>query len=109
VPGSLWGHDWLDCEIAIAGSRFEVVLLPSHARPWLGRGPTVAGPRLLTEWVIAERGAVRVQLEADARHGASRAVALKAGYVEEGVLRAAGVQRGEHIDIALYSVIATRR
>jgi RimJ/RimL family protein N-acetyltransferase len=50
-----------------------------------------------------------VQLEADARNGASRAVALKAGYVEEGVLRAAGVQRGEHIDIALYSVIATRR
>jgi hypothetical protein len=36
-------------------------------------------------------------------------VAVKAGYVEEGVLRAAALQHGAHIDIALYSVIATRR
>ncbi|MEO6088697.1 MAG: GNAT family N-acetyltransferase [Umezawaea sp.] len=54
---------------------------PAHR----GAGLTTEGLRLLVKWLFAERGAVRVRLEADVRNGASRAVARKAGFVEEHV------------------------
>ena len=55
-------------------------IAPAHR----GRGLAVEGLRLLTRWLATERGAVRVRLEADARNGASRAVARRAGFVEQG-------------------------
>src|SRR4051794_8327530 len=51
---------------------------PAHR----GAGLTAEGLRLLTAWLFAERGAVRVRLEADVRNGASRAVARRAGFTE---------------------------
>lgn len=70
-----------------------------------GSGYTSEGLRLLCEWTFRERSVVRMQLEAEVGNAASRAVAARAGFVEEGVLRSGGVHRGERIDVVLYSLL----
>ena len=66
-----------------------------------GGGRTAAALRLLTGWCFAERGCARVELVADVRNAGSRAVARRAGFTEEGVLRSRMVHRGERIDVVM--------
>lgn len=54
-----------------------------------GRGYTAEALRALTRWMFTELGAERVEWRAEAGNEGSRAVALKAGFVLEGTLRAA--------------------
>ncbi|MFC9604207.1 GNAT family N-acetyltransferase [Streptomyces niveus] len=53
-----------------------------------GRGHTTEALRALTRWMFTELGADRVEWRAEAGNVRSRAVALKAGFVMEGTLRA---------------------
>ncbi|WP_329387024.1 GNAT family N-acetyltransferase [Streptomyces sp. NBC_01716] len=54
-----------------------------------GRGYTTEALRALVRWIFTELGAERVEWRAEAGNEGSRAVALKAGFVLEGTLRAA--------------------
>lgn len=54
-----------------------------------GRGYTTEALRALTRWMFTELGADRVEWRAEAGNEGSRAVAVKAGFVMEGTLRAA--------------------
>ena len=72
--------------------------------PWArGQGFAAEAARALADWALV-RGAPRVHLTADVHNLASRAVARRAGFVEEGVVRSGLPYRdGTRGDAALYS------
>jgi RimJ/RimL family protein N-acetyltransferase len=76
----------------------------AHAR---GHGLTTRAVKLIAGWALNDLGAERVQLRADVRNIASLRVAEKAGFLREGVLRAAGfnAREGRRIDYAIFSLL----
>jgi len=72
-----------------------------------GRGLTTRAVKLIVAWALHGLGAERVQLRADVRNSASLRVAEKAGFLREGVLRAAGFnsREGRRIDYAIFSLL----
>jgi [ribosomal protein S5]-alanine N-acetyltransferase len=73
------------------------------AAPVRGRGWTARAVRLVTAWAFASLGLARVEISVDPRNQPSRAVAIAAGFVEEGLLRSAHVFKGERLDTIVYS------
>jgi RimJ/RimL family protein N-acetyltransferase len=78
--------------------------------PWArGAGVATRATRMLIEysWRI---GAVRVGLDAYAENEASRAVALKCGFTQEGVLRSAVLgKNGHRHDLVVYGLLKSDR
>lgn len=72
-----------------------------------GRGLTTAALDLLAHWCVGDRGAARVELGIETANAPSRRVAVKAGFVEEGTLRARYVLHGRRTDLVMYSRLAT--
>ena len=60
-------------------------------------------PLLITEWCFTVHGCVRVELVAEVGNAGSRAVARRAGFIEEGVLRARMRHRDQRIDVVMCS------
>ena len=71
--------------------------------PWArGRGHATEAARGLADWALAH-GASRVHLFADVRNAASQAVAVRAGFVREGVVRSClAYQDGSRADAVLF-------
>ena len=61
--------------------------------------------RLCTAYLFAQEPIERVQILLDLRNVGSRAVAERAGYALEGTLRHAHFDRGEHVDLLLFSIV----
>jgi RimJ/RimL family protein N-acetyltransferase len=76
--------------------------------PWgRGHGYAAEAAHALAEWALG-LGAPRVHLVADVRNGASLAVARRAGFTQEGVLRSGlGYRDGSRGDAALFSRLPT--
>lgn len=73
--------------------------------PWArGRGVMTAAVQLVRDYSFA-RGFIRFEIRAYSDNVASRRVAEKVGMRFEGILRNAGIQRGEPRDMAVYSSI----
>jgi RimJ/RimL family protein N-acetyltransferase len=72
-----------------------------------GRGVATKALRLLTEWGFGERGLLRLELMISVQNEASKAVAERAGYVKEGVLRSLYVKEGMREDHELWSRLPT--
>ena len=72
-----------------------------------GRGVTTRALRLVSRWALGRKGVARLQLRADIENVASRRVAEKAGFHEEGVLRSAywNPRLGRRVDWAMYSLL----
>jgi RimJ/RimL family protein N-acetyltransferase len=68
-----------------------------------GRGIASQALRLLTEWGFAELGAQRLELYISVGNEASKAVARRAGYAREGVMRSVHVKQGRREDVELWS------
>jgi RimJ/RimL family protein N-acetyltransferase len=75
--------------------------------PWArGRGYAAEAARGLTDWAL-DHGAARVHLFADVKNVASQAVARRAGFTDEGVVRSCLPYRdGERGDAVLFSRLA---
>jgi RimJ/RimL family protein N-acetyltransferase len=71
-----------------------------------GRGLCTRALRLVSRWVLDGR-AERLQLRADEENAPSNRVALKAGFVREGVLRSSryNARLGRRVDFVLYSLL----
>lgn len=70
-----------------------------------GRGLATAALRLLARWTFAELEVGRLQLTTHLDNPASQRVAEKAGFTREGVLRAWADQRGERVDLIMWSLL----
>jgi RimJ/RimL family protein N-acetyltransferase len=78
-------------------------LMAPHARR---RGYASAALRTVAEWGIAALGLARVEWRAEVGNQASRGVARRAGFTEEGVARAAIVQRDGRRDAWIGTLLA---
>jgi RimJ/RimL family protein N-acetyltransferase len=96
------------CDLQPRGSgrgQISYGLLPQHRR----RGAASRAVALLAQFAFGTLGLARLQLKAGTANVASRAVAVRAGFREEGVMRGYGVYehfeplRGERYDMVLYS------
>jgi ribosomal-protein-alanine N-acetyltransferase len=72
-----------------------------------GRGLSRRALQLLGDWAFAQLGLQRLQLRIEPGNEASHAVARRAGYQREGVLRSSHVVRGRRADVAIYSRLPT--
>ncbi len=72
-----------------------------------GRGLAWRAVRLLGDWAFTELGLTRLQVRIAVDNEASHAVARRAGYEREGLMRAGFVHRGTPIDVVLYSRLPT--
>ena len=70
-----------------------------------GRGLATAALRLIARWTFAELPVARLQLTTHLDNPASQRVAEKAGFTREGVLRAWADQRGERVDLVMWSLL----
>ncbi|MGE9694535.1 GNAT family N-acetyltransferase [Streptomyces sp. NRRL F-5630] len=78
--------------------------------PWTRRqGVAVAATRTVAGWLLGECGFERLELRAATGNLASQAVAERAGFVREGVLRNAGHVYEGRVDLVGYSLIPADR
>jgi RimJ/RimL family protein N-acetyltransferase len=81
----------------------EVELGYIVARAARGRGVATEMLRQLTEWALAELGALRIWLVINIDNPASERVAERCGYVREGVMRSIHLKQGIRVDASLWS------
>ena len=74
-----------------------------------GRGVATAALSRLTDWALAELGALRLELIIDVANAASKRVARRCGYQREGVLRSVHLKHGLRSDVELWSHLAEDR
>jgi RimJ/RimL family protein N-acetyltransferase len=100
VLGSISVH-WVDAEQAVGEVGYWVA--PATRK----RGVASRALRLVARWATEEGGVERLQLRADVHNSASRRVAEKAGFHEEGVLRSIrfSPRHGRRVDFAIYSIL----
>jgi RimJ/RimL family protein N-acetyltransferase len=70
-----------------------------------GRGLATAALRLLSGWSFRTLPVARLQLTTHVDNPPSQRVAEKAGYTREAVLRSWADQRGERVDLIMYSLL----
>jgi RimJ/RimL family protein N-acetyltransferase len=75
------------------------------ARPARGRGVMNRAVRLLSAWIFENLPIDRLGIMASVDNARSRAVAERAGFVFEGVLRSFVIIKGERHDMAVYSLL----
>jgi RimJ/RimL family protein N-acetyltransferase len=92
-------------EIDVEGRELELGYIVAPAAR--GRGVATAILRRLTEWAFAEAGAMRAYLLIDTGNVASRRVAERCGYVQEGVLRSVHLKQDRRVDLTLWSRLPT--
>ena len=95
------GVNWLEPEQGVAEVGYWV------APEVRGQGVCTRAVRLVSRWVLALPGMERLQLRADAENLASRKVAEKAGFTQEGILRSAryNPRLERRIDFVMYSLL----
>jgi RimJ/RimL family protein N-acetyltransferase len=88
-------------DIDVEGRQLELgyIVAPS-AR---GRGVATAILRKLTRWAFTEAGALRAYLLIETSNAASRRVAERCGYIQEGVLRSVHLKQDRRADLTLWS------
>jgi RimJ/RimL family protein N-acetyltransferase len=96
------GVRWLEPDQGVAEVGYWVA---PQAR---GKGVCTRAVRLVSRWLIADHGIERLQLRADEQNVASRKVAEKAGFTEEGILRSSryNPRLGRRVDFVMYSLLA---
>jgi RimJ/RimL family protein N-acetyltransferase len=77
---------------------------------WIARGARRRGfatraVRLLAPWAIRELGLGRLALHTDVDNAASQAVAERAGFTREGVLRGFEERKGVRYDMVIFSLL----
>jgi ribosomal-protein-alanine N-acetyltransferase len=70
-----------------------------------GKGHMTEAIRLATAYLFDAEPIERMQILVDPENAASRAVAERCGYSLEGTLRKAHFDRGEFVDLVIYSIV----
>jgi RimJ/RimL family protein N-acetyltransferase len=88
-------------DIDVDGRQLELGYIVAAAAR--GRGVATAILRRLTRWAFTEAGALRAYLLIETGNAASRRVAERCGYVQEGVLRSVHLKQDRRADLTLWS------
>jgi RimJ/RimL family protein N-acetyltransferase len=70
-----------------------------------GRGVMTRAVRLLSDWAFRNLPVERIEITVQPANAASRAVAERAGYTFEGILRSHTVIKGRRRDMAMHSLL----
>jgi RimJ/RimL family protein N-acetyltransferase len=70
-----------------------------------GRGVATRAVRLVSRWAVADLGLLRLELMTDVDNVASQAVAERAGFTREGVLRSYETHGCGRIDVVMFSLV----
>ena len=74
--------------------------------PWArGRGVMIGAVRMLSGWIFETLPVERIEITIEPGNAASRAVAERAGYELEGILRSHTQIKGTRRDMAIYSLL----
>jgi RimJ/RimL family protein N-acetyltransferase len=76
--------------------------LAPHGR---GRGAATSAVRLLARGALAALPLARIELHTDPDNAASRRVAVRAGFMEEGLLRSYDARKGRRYDSVVHSLL----
>ena len=114
------GHAFAITEEGDDGERVvgnvAVTRIDDHRNGWVsywvvpearGRGIAVAGTRLLAKWAFEERGLFRLELGHRTNNPASCRVAVKAGFLAEGIERGRLCYEGVRYDVERHARLAT--
>src|SRR5204862_6822759 len=93
---ALLRFDWPDLRAEIG------YWLAAHAR---GSGVVTRAVELLARWALHDLGLARLALTTDAENAASQAVARRAGFTREGVLRSFEDRDGRRPDVVMFSLL----
>ncbi len=88
-------------DIDVDGRQLELGYIVAAAAR--GRGVATVLLRKLTRWAFDEAGALRAYLLIEDGNAASRRVAERSGYVQEGVLRSVHVKQDRRADLTIWS------
>ena len=75
------------------------------AREARGRGVMTSAVQMLSRWVFENLPVERIEITVEPANAASRAVAERAGYTFEGILRSHTVIKGRRRDMAMHSLL----
>jgi ribosomal-protein-serine acetyltransferase len=111
--GLPWVGIWLEREM-VGGVLFfpvEARTLATEVGYWLGEGATGRGlvtraVSAMLDYAFGTLGLHRIALQAEVGNEKSIAVARRLGFKEEGIRRAAAVNRGRYVDMAAFSLLA---
>jgi RimJ/RimL family protein N-acetyltransferase len=70
-----------------------------------GRGVASRAVRLITTWAFDSIGFERVELTTTPENAATRALAAKLGFSEEGTMRRRNLERGRRVDVVMFAVL----
>src|SRR4051812_26637272 len=70
-----------------------------------GRGVASRAVRLITTWAFDSLGFERVELTTTPDNAATRALAIKLGFKEEGTMRSRNLERGRRVDVMMFAVL----
>jgi ribosomal-protein-alanine N-acetyltransferase len=70
-----------------------------------GRGVAARAVRLLTGWAFDALGFDRMELTTTPDNVATRSLALKLGFAEEGTMRSRNLERGRRVDVMMFAVL----
>ena len=93
------GHGFVDFNERFKTAEIGYWLSPDFG----GRGYVTRGIKFIEDFAFGKCGMNRVQIRVDVNNLKSQAVAVRAGYKKEGVLRQSYVVRGVPCDVIMYS------
>jgi RimJ/RimL family protein N-acetyltransferase len=70
-----------------------------------GRGLGSRATRLLTDWAFGTLGLDRMEMTTTPDNAATRALASKLGFAEEGTMRERNFERGRRVDVMMFAVL----
>jgi len=70
-----------------------------------GKGIIIQSCKAIIDYGFNELGLQRIEIKAATANQRSRAIPLKLGFTEEGILRQAELVKGEFLDIVLFSML----
>lgn len=111
--GLPWVGIWLEGKM-VGGVLFfpvETRVLATEVGYWLGesatgRGLVTRAVSAMLDYAFTTHGLHRIVLQAEVSNEKSIAVAKRLGFKPEGVRRAAGVNHGQYVDMAAFSMLA---
>jgi RimJ/RimL family protein N-acetyltransferase len=69
------------------------------------KGYCTEAVKLFVDFLFLSQAIERIQATTDSRNGASQRVLEKAGFTKEGTMRKGLFMKGDHVDIALFSIL----